>query len=59
MVINTENAIQKAEGDVELALAFQLAKTSGLMYQVKILSEEVRRLGGDPEKAIKDAPRLV
>ena len=58
MVIDSQPYIDKADGDVHLALSFSIAKNAGYHYQVQILKDEVRRLGGDPEKALKDAPPL-
>ena len=59
MVIDSQPYIDAADGDVHLALSFSIAKNAGYCYQIQILKDEVKRLGGDPEKAIKDAPPMM
>ena len=59
MVIVSQPYIDAADGDVHIALSFSIAKNAGYHYQVQILKEEVRRLGGDPEKVLGDAPPLA
>jgi len=58
MLIDSQPYIDAADGDVHLALSFSIAKNAGYHYQVEVLKDEVRRLGGDPEKALDDAPPL-
>lgn len=59
MVIDAQPYIDAADGDAHLALSFSIAKNAGYCYQIEILKEEIRRLGGDPEKVLDDAPPLV
>ena len=59
MVIDSQPYIDAADGDVHLALSFSIAKNAGYCYQIQILKDEVKRLGGDPERAIKDAPPMM
>jgi len=58
VVIDSQPYIDAADGNVHLALSFSIAKNAGYHYQIQILKDEVRRLGGDPEKALDDAPPL-
>jgi hypothetical protein len=58
MVIDSQKYIDAADGDVHLALSFSIAKNAGYHWQIQVLKDEVRRLGGDPDKALDDAPPL-
>ncbi len=59
MLIQQQPYIDAADGDVHIALATSIAKNAGYCYQIEVLKDEIRRLGGDPEKALEDAPPMV
>jgi hypothetical protein len=56
MVIDSQPYIDNADGDVHLALSFSIAKNAGYHWQIQVLKDEVRRLGGDPEKVLDENP---
>jgi hypothetical protein len=56
VVIDSQKYIDHADGDVHLALSFSIAKNAGYHWQIQVLKDEIRRLGGDPEKVLDENP---